>query len=165
MVTGKIDFSKIVDYFVSMKIVEGINILEVKFPSEKGREWQVFDDKENLVFVETHNKGKTHLVFSEKSGTSFEDLINHVTKIVDTNLEIQEKYDLYQERVKELTELFKTLPLKTLKTLNIRYRKPRVKKEVVKEEKEVVKEEPTKEEGIVNEEEIVSKTEDVKNVE
>lgn len=158
MVTGKIDFSKIVDYFVSMKIVEGINILEVKFPSEKGREWQVFDDKENLVFVETHNKGKTHLVFSEKSGTSFEDLINHVTKIVDTNLEIQEKYDLYQERVKELTELFKTLPLKTLKTLNIRYRKPRVKKEVVKEE-------PTKKEEIVNEEEIVSKTEDVKNVE
>ncbi|MCK9544384.1 MAG: hypothetical protein M0R03_20385 [Novosphingobium sp.] len=150
------------EYFVSMEKLRDLNIIKVNLPER----WKSFNSEDGKISVEisTHdvilpNNQITQIpvfwVYGKQSEVDFDDLTIHIKSIIKYNNDLDNKKELFQEKGNELKKLFSELDLKTLKTLEFKYRKPKVKKvnNVKKEDKkeevvEITNEDNSKEEVV-----------------
>lgn len=107
---------KIIEYLNSIRKLEAYFSFDVVFP----KTWSILKnqiDETKTVFQKNDDNGKLISFLSEIDELSITNTIQIIEKIVVYNKEKEEKQRLFDEKVKELKQLFEKEPLDELKNL------------------------------------------------
>jgi hypothetical protein len=97
--------------------------VEVDFTSNhRDMKWTVFSDPNNeslFMIVPKNERSGNHIyhIVGMEGGITFDDLIRHAKKIIDFNMEVEEKKILLKEKMTELGELFAKHAIEELRDL------------------------------------------------
>lgn len=107
---------KIIEYLNSIRKLEAYFSFDVVFP----KTWSILKnqvDETKTVFQKNDDNGKLISFLSEIDELSIKNTVQIIEKIVVYNKEKEEKQRLFDEKVKELKQLFEKEPLDELKNL------------------------------------------------
>lgn len=105
-------------YFYSLRELTNEMTIDVKIPLT----WEIFYTKEEFPFVkfkeqDSNNVTKLISFIAPKNEEGYEQCLTCVKQIIHKNLEKERKEKLLDEKIKELTRLFKEKDLGTLEKL------------------------------------------------
>lgn len=100
-------------HVISMRYVQGVPVVDSMF--KKG--WHVLKNPD-ISFSKSDEQVGYYMFFSENEEIGFDELLNHIEKIIKYNLDREAKHLLLKEKVEELKVLFKNNTLEDLKELH-----------------------------------------------
>ena len=118
MVMGNIQqrLNKLKPYVKGMRFVNTTSVVDVQLKEN----WNIIDSKTILV-----KKGKSEenyfMFYSEDESISFDDILDHIEKIINLNIENEKKLELIKIKIEELKKHFETKSLEVLKTLKFQF--------------------------------------------
>lgn len=105
-------------YINGIRYVDGVQIVDAIFKPG----WTV-PDSNNSIQKEVVDKDRNyHMFYSTDKNVIFDDLLNHVERIIAVNIEREKKHDLLKEKIQILQNLFNTNSLSKLQNLNIGFK-------------------------------------------
>jgi hypothetical protein len=108
--------NKLKPYVKGMRFVNTTAVVDVQL---KGN-WNILDSDKISV-----KKGKTEenyfMFFSEDESISFDDILDHVEKVINVNIENEKKLELIKIKIEELKRYFENKSLEVLKTLRFEF--------------------------------------------
>ena len=108
-------------YVVGIRYLNGIQIVDAVF--KEG--WNI--PNSDVIKKEFVDKSQNYYMFyTEKEGSTIDDLLTYVEGIIDINIEREKKYILLKSKVEELKKLFKEKTLNELEELKFSFNKPGV---------------------------------------
>lgn len=107
--------SKYKNYFKSIRIIKNYISFDLFFPES----WIIKESEDNIEIIKSKDKEGSPLtsfvtIFEEKNVDLLEKKVN---RIITTNLEIEEKKRLFDEKVVELKNLFQQEELENLRNI------------------------------------------------
>lgn len=119
--------NKISDYFVSMNVVANDNVIYVLVRFDKG--WTCseltevnFNVKTTIVADQPY-----HYYFFSTMDVGFDRIFDAIEFNIRLNTETQEKVNLLRQKIEELKNIFEVEDIKTLSTLEFKYKKKKVR--------------------------------------
>lgn len=108
-------------YVVGIRYLNGIQIVDAVF--KEG--WNI--PNSDVIKKEFVDKSQNYYMFyTEKEGSTIDDLLTYVEGIIAINIEREKKYILLKSKVEELKKLFKEKSLNELEELKFSFNKPGV---------------------------------------
>jgi len=108
--------NKLKPYVKGMRFVNTTSVVDVQLKEN----WNIIDSKTILV-----KKGKSEenyfMFYSEDESISFDDILDHIEKIINLNIENEKKLELIKIKIEELKKHFETKSLEVLKTLKFQF--------------------------------------------
>jgi hypothetical protein len=108
--------NKLKPYVKGMRFVNTTAVVDVQL---KGN-WNILDSDKISV-----KKGKTEenyfMFFSEDESISFDEILDHVEKVINVNIENEKKLELIKIKIEELKRHFENKSLEVLKTLRFEF--------------------------------------------
>lgn len=108
--------NKLKPYVKGMRFVNTTSVVDVQLKEN----WNIMESKTILV-----KKGKSEdnyfMFYSEDENISFDDILDHVEKIINLNIENEKKLELIKVKIEELKKHFETKSLDVLKTLKFQF--------------------------------------------
>jgi hypothetical protein len=132
---------------VDENTVKNLSRIEVDFKSNVPKfRWSVFgnpinsdEEIQDIRVVKKASNDDIYFLVTINDNIGFSDLITHAQTIVEVNSEMEQKMSLMQQKLHEISILFKDLSYNELKTLKFSYKKKNkkniVENEQVKDEK------------------------------
>ena len=102
-------------YFYSIREIEDNVSLDMKFPVRWKTEYQ--DDAVNIIAQDKNEKVNLVSFVTPATKEGYESVINIAQAIIKFNQEEEEKEKLFQQKINELKELFKSESLDKLKEI------------------------------------------------
>ena len=113
-------------HIIGIRYVQGVPVVDSMF--KKG--WHILKSP-NVSFSKSDDQVGYYLFYGEGDDIGFDELLDHVERIINYNLEREAKHVLLIEKVDELKVLFKSNTLDVLKNLTFK-----LEKELIPEEPE-----------------------------
>jgi hypothetical protein len=107
--------NKLQPYVNTIRYHEGTPIVEAKLP----KNWSVNKNKD--ITEHRVDDENNYIFFSNETKISIDNLLDHLSLIINTNIENEKKYELLRAKVEELKEIFKVNPLSVLRGLTFKY--------------------------------------------
>jgi hypothetical protein len=107
--------NKLQPYVDTIRYHEGTPIVEAKLP----KNWTVSKNKD--ITEHKVDEENNYIFFSNQTNITIDNLLDHLSLIINTNIENEKKYELLRVKVEELKEIFKANPLSTLRGLTFNY--------------------------------------------
>lgn len=108
--------NKLKPYVKGMRFVNTTSVVDVQLKEN----WVISESKTILV-----KKGKSEenyfMFYSEDESMGFDDILDHVEKIINLNIENEKKLELIKIKIEELKKHFETKSLDVLKTLKFQF--------------------------------------------
>jgi hypothetical protein len=108
--------NKLKPYVKGMRFVNTTSVVDVQLKEN----WVISESKTILV-----KKGKSEenyfIFYSEDESMGFDDILDHVEKIINLNIENEKKLELIKIKIEELKKHFETKSLDVLKTLKFQF--------------------------------------------
>ena len=105
-------------YINGIRFVDGVQIVDAIFKPG----WAVPDSSGPIKREIVDKEKNYHMFFSTDSNIIFDDLLDHVEKIIDVNIEREKKHALLKEKIQVLQNLFNTNSLNKLQDLTIGFK-------------------------------------------
>lgn len=103
-------------YIHSIRFLQGLPVIDMIL--KEG--WTALDDP-NIQRVKGEEGLNYHMLFTDKPGIGLDELLLHVEKTVNTNLDREKKHELLKAKVNELKEIFKRNSLTKLQLLTFSF--------------------------------------------
>lgn len=104
--------NKLKPYVKGMRFVNTTSVVDVQLKEN----WNIIDSK--IILVKRGKSEENYFMFySEDENISFDDILDHVEKIINLNIENEKKLELIKVKIEELKKHFETKSLDVLKTL------------------------------------------------
>lgn len=117
---------RIKEYFYSMNVAADNGIIYVLVHFPKG--WGCSEVTEHNFGVKTvHDENPEFYYFFADLSTGFSKVFDAIEYNIQFNLEAQAKVNLLREKVEELRDIFENEDIETLKTLEFKYKRKKVK--------------------------------------
>ena len=138
-------------YVKGIRFAQELPVVDVVF-SDK---WSV-TDTEGVKYNPSKKTAGYFMFYGENETITFDDILDHVKTIIDTNIEIEKKRELLKNKVRELQVFFESHTYEQLTTLKFSIDEidtlvEETKPEVVKTKSKTKKKEEITEEGVVSE--------------
>lgn len=103
-------------YVISIRYLEGVPVVDVIF-----KDGWTLPESDVIKRVKGDEGLNYYMLFSEKDTIGLDELLAYVDLVIKFNVEREKKHELLKERVNELKELFKKIPLTKLKRLKFSF--------------------------------------------
>jgi len=138
-------------YVKGIRFAQELPVVDVVF-SDK---WSV-TDTEGVKYNPSKKTAGYFMFYGENETITFDDILDHVKTIIDTNIEIEKKRELLKNKVRELQVFFESHTYEQLTTLKFSIDEidtlvEETKPEVVKTKSKTKKKEEITEEAVVSE--------------
>ena len=108
--------SNLKPYVKGMRFVNTTSVVDVQLKDN----WAIIESKTIL-----YKRGKTEenyfMFYSEDESISFDEILDHIEKIINFNIENEKKLELIKIKIEELKKHFETKSLDVLKTLKFEF--------------------------------------------
>lgn len=109
--------NKAKDYFRSLNIENGLYKVIIQLP----KSWGILESPdENLKIELIDSKSNRYIIIGDMNEVNLDTIFNHIDFIVQNNIEVEKKKALFQEKSKELINLFSDYSLDDLQTLEFK---------------------------------------------
>lgn len=103
-------------YVISIRYLEGLPVVDVIF-----KDGWTLPESDVIKRVKGDEGLNYYMLFSEKDTIGLDELLEYVDLVIKFNVEREKKHELLKEKVNELKELFKKIPLTKLKRLKFSF--------------------------------------------
>jgi len=103
-------------YVISIRYLEGVPVVDVIF-----KDGWTLPESDVIKRVKGDEGLNYYMLFSEKDNIGLDELLEYVDLVIKFNVEREKKHELLKEKVNELKELFKKIPLTKLKRLKFSF--------------------------------------------
>jgi len=115
--------SEFYDYFHGIRLYNNIMIVDLKLPQK----WRVQELLEGGISTKVNTTNETHQLISfyaDFNKEETEKLMNQIRRVIKWNKDIEEKDELLNSKMIELSKLFEENKLSSLKNLDFNFFKP-----------------------------------------
>lgn len=99
-------------YIIGIRYVNGLPLVDVVF-----KEGWTLPTSETITRTKGDDAMNYYMIYSDKDGIGLDELLLYVQTTIQLNLEKELKLELLKDKVNELKEIFKKVPLNKLKKL------------------------------------------------
>lgn len=108
--------NKLKPYVKGMRFVNTTSVVDVQLKEN----WTINESK-NILVKRGKSEENYFMFYSEDETISFDDILDHVESIINTNIENEKKLELIKIKIEELKRHFETKSLEVLRTLKFEF--------------------------------------------
>jgi len=108
--------NKLKPYVKGIRFVNTTSVVDVQL-----KENWVIKENDKILVKKGRSEENYFMFYSEEPTITFDDILDHIEKTINLNIENEKKLELIKIKIEELKKHFETKPLNVLKTLKFQF--------------------------------------------